>query len=132
MCYFQFVYVASAPTISFEFCRLYNIAKLWLSHSFMNMRPKTTCHLSPSRLFGRGENVIPLIWSQKVCTMYTLNIEKNEYRRTKQRRRRRWRYLVNAQVEAKSRGDDRHFVAEVKIRNSVKLRQIVADGVPLL
>lgn len=76
--------------------------------------------------------MIPLIWSQKVCTMYTLNIEKNEYRRTKQRRRRRWRYLVNAQVEAKSCGDDRHFVAEVKIRNSVKLRQIVADGVPLL
>lgn len=97
------------------------------------MRPKTTCHLSPSRLFGRGENVIPLIWSQKVCNMYTLNIEKNEYRSTyKAATRRRWHYLMNAQVEAKSCGDDRHSVPEVKIRNSVKLRQIVADGVPLL
>lgn len=77
--------------------------------------------------------MIPLIWSQKVCNMYTLNIEKNEYRSTyKAATRPRWHYLMNAQVEAKSRGDDRHSVAEVKIRNSVKLRQIVADGVPLL
>lgn len=78
--------------------------------------------------------MIPLIWSQKVCNMYTLNIEKNEYRSTYKAatRRRCWHYLMNAQVEAKSCGDDRHSVAEVKIRNSVKLRRIVADGVPLL